>query len=155
MNISISEFFKRVSEEKSLDTRVFLLKSHESWAIKRILELMFNKTVTWNLTQGQLTTSTKWLLPEGMPPFKVNEYDNQHGNLLREMRRLYIFLEGGNTNINKMKRETLFIGLLETIDKNDAEFICNLKDGKYPKNITVNLVNRAFPGLIQVEEKNA
>ena len=46
-----------------------------------------------------------------------------------------------------LKRETLFIGLLESIDPEDAKVLLAAKDKKL-KGITAAIVNEAFPGLI-------
>ncbi|NDB83826.1 MAG: hypothetical protein EB127_14045, partial [Alphaproteobacteria bacterium] len=60
------------------------------------------------------------------------------------------FLEGGNNDLTKLKREQLFIGLLESLDKEDAKLLCAVKDKKLPyKGITQQVVKDAFPGLIQ------
>jgi hypothetical protein len=69
-----------------------------------------------------------------------------------EARRLYLFLEGGNPDIKKVKREQMFIGLLESIHPQDAELLCMIKDKKLPENITKEIINSAFPGLIEDEQ---
>ena len=90
----------------------------------------------------------KFLLPEGRPPFKPNEFVDQEGILFSEARKLYLFVEGGNNNLTKFKREMLFIQFLEGIDKNDAELICAVKDKKLPfKSINEQIVKQAFPNL--------
>ena len=65
------------------------------------------------------------------------------------VRKLYLFIEGGNPNLTKMKREQLFINLLESIDKDDAELLVSIKDKKMPyKLITRKFVEKVYPGLI-------
>ena len=64
-----------------------------------------------------------------------------------------MFLDA-NLNLTKAKREQLFINFLEMIDPEDAKLIISAKDKKIPyPNITAELVNEAFPGLIKVEPK--
>ncbi len=66
---------------------------------------------------------------------------------------MYLFLEGGNDNLTPLRREQLFISLLESIDKEDAKLMLAAKDKKIPyKGITTKLVNTAFPGLISQEK---
>ena len=88
--------------------------------------------------------------PEGNPPYKENQFDDCQPMLYQEVRRMYLFVEGGNDNITKLKREQLFIGLLESLDRDDAKLLCAVKDKKLPyKGITPQIVKDAFPGLIQ------
>lgn len=145
MRLSISEILKKVSESKKFEERIDLLRQYDNTTLRGILQLCYDKNI-------------KWHLPEGTPPYKENIYLGQQGNLYKEMRKMYLFLEGGNTNLTKVKRESLFIQLLETLSPDDAKLLCSVKDKKMPyKNITVHLVNTAFPGLIpeeQKEEKN-
>lgn len=87
-----------------------------------------------------------FVLPEGAPPYKPCEFLNQEGRLLAEARKLYLFVEGGNPNLNKVKRESLFIQLLESIDKDDAVLLCAIKDKGLPfKSISYDVVKKAFP----------
>jgi hypothetical protein len=88
----------------------------------------------------------KWLLPEGAPPYNPTKFDNE-GAIYSELRRMYLFHEGGNPNLTTVKREKLFIDLLEYVDPRDAELLIALKDGKIPyKNINQRMANKLFPG---------
>jgi hypothetical protein len=70
--------------------------------------------------------------------------------LFAEIRRLYLFLKGGNPNLTKLRRETLFIELLESVHPSDAKILIAIKDKKLPyKGLTAKLVKEAFPGLIE------
>lgn len=94
-----------------------------------------------------LNPKVNWLLPEGDPPYKPCEFDVE-GRLLVEFRRLYLFLEGGNQNLKQVKREQLFIDILESIDPNDAKLLLAMKDKKLPfKSINKALAKKAFPEI--------
>jgi len=127
-----------VAIKPSFNERVEELKKHAgNQALLKILDYTFNKNY-------------KFLLPEGTPPYKPNEYVDQTSNLYQEVRRIYLFLEGGNPNLRQHKREALFIQLLETVDKDDAKILIAMKDHKSPlPNITDKLVKTAFPDLIK------
>lgn len=153
MRQAISQVIKKISEAKTFNERVELMRRHDDVPLRVILKLMYDKYITWNLSQGTVVTSTKWLLPDGRPPYKPNEFMNQQGAFYKELRKLYLFLEGGNPNLAKLQRESLYISFLESLERDDAELLLDIKDKKYPKNITLNLVNTAFPGLIQTEEE--
>jgi len=136
---SIAEILLEVSKAPA-EQRVPLLKYYESDPVKAVLFYA-------------LDPRAKWLLPEGAPPFRPLEALDQHGRLHQEARKLYMFLDA-NLNLTRAKREQLFINFLEMIDPEDAKLIISAKDKKIPyPNITAELVNEAFPGLIKVEPK--
>lgn len=144
MKKGLSEILEEVSKVKKKEERIEELRKHgDNRALLQILQYAFDPRV-------------KWLLPEGTPPFKKNEYIDQESNLYAEMRRLYLFVEGGNPNLTTTKREMLFIGLLETVAPADAVLLCAVKDKKLPfKTITAEIVNEAFPGLLELNEQAA
>lgn len=136
---SISEMLQEVSKAP-VENRVPLLKYYESDPLKAVLFYA-------------LDPRAKWLLPEGTPPYRPLEALDQHGRLHQEARKLYMFLDA-RLNLPRAKREQLFINFLEMIDPEDAKLIISAKDKKIPyPNITVDLVNEAFPGLILVAPK--
>ena len=50
--------------------------------------------------------------------------------------------------VPQVRRETMWIELLEGIPAKEAEMIDLVKDGKWPfKNVTVDIVKSAFPEL--------
>jgi hypothetical protein len=97
-----------------------------------------------------------FLLSNHHHPYKPCEFLDQEGRLYAELRRLYLFIEGGNPSLTKVKREYLFIQLLESIDKQDAELLVAVKDKKLPyKGLTASVVKKAFPGLLPEDEQNS
>ena len=99
-----------------------------------------------------LDPNIKFLLPEGVPPYKPNVYDEPKA-LLAEANRIYLFIEGGNPNLKPLRREQMFIQMLEYVSPNDAVLLLAMKDKKLPfKNITKEMVREAFPGLLSDEQ---
>lgn len=134
--IGISEFLENVSKMKKKEDRVNTLKNNDHFAIKTIL-------------QGAFDPRIKWLLPEGDPPYKPTELVDQENVLIHDARKLIHFIEGGNPGLKQLKRESLFVEMLETVAPADAKLLCSIKDKKLPwKTITPEIVNEAFPGLI-------
>ena len=84
----------------------------------------------------------KFELPEGDPPYKKDSapLGMTPANLYQEVRKLYVFCRADLTTV---RRETLFIQLLENLHPSEAELILAIKDQrltkKYPK-ITHKLV---------------
>ena len=90
----------------------------------------------------------KFVLPEGEPPFKPDAapLGMSPANFLMEMRRLYVFCR---TDLNTVKRESLFINLLEALHPSEAKVLIAVKDQSLNKlypNITHALV--AGAGMI-------
>lgn len=132
----ISHIINNAAALKTEAEKVQYLQQNYSTALTTVLQYALDKRA-------------KWDLPEGEPPYKPSDltFENE-GMLYSEARRLYLFLEGGNPNLTKLKRESLFIGLLESIHPDDAKIILMAKSKKMPKGITKKVVNLAFPGLI-------
>lgn len=89
--------------------------------------------------------SHKWILPEGEPPFKpaAEPMGMTETNLYTEAKRLYVFMRA---DLAPIKRETMFVNLLEGIHPEEAKVLIAVKDQKlhklYPK-ITHKLVSDA------------
>jgi hypothetical protein len=92
-------------------------------------------------------------LPEGDPPFKPNDLPDQENVFIKEARRLVHFVEGGNTDLKQMRRETLFIEMLEAVAPKDALLLLAIKNKKLPyKGIDESIVRDAFPDLLPSKE---
>jgi hypothetical protein len=132
---TIAQIIEEASKIESVEDRAQYLRDNDSSTLRYILELA-------------LTPGVAWEIPEGAPPFKPCEYLDVEGRLHQEARTLYMYLKGNQPNLTQLKREMLFIGLLESIDKRDANLLIAVKDKKLPRTISTKVVNLAFPGLI-------
>jgi hypothetical protein len=138
VRIGVAEFLEKVSKLKKKEEKVAALKSNDSFVLRTIL-------------QGAFDPRIKWLLPEGDPPYKINDLVDQENVLIRDARKLTYFIEGGHPGLKQLKREALFIEMLETVAPADAKMLCAIKDKKLPwKGITPEIINEAFPGFIPV-----
>jgi len=144
MKKSLSSILKACAAGKTVNDKIALLQQNASDPLLIILKYAFDPAL-------------KFVLPEGAPPYKPCEFLDQEARLYSELRRLYLFVEGGNPNLTKVKREFLFIQLIESIDKGDAELLVAVKDKKLPyKGLTASVVKKAFPNLIpeSIDEQN-
>jgi hypothetical protein len=98
-----------------------------------------------DILQGCCDPRIKFLLPSGETPYKPSQYD-EPGILYAEVRRLYIFAEGGS-KINRTRREQLWIELLQNVHRDDAVLLDNMKDKKLPEGLKAEHVLAAFPNL--------
>lgn len=99
----------------------------------------------------------KFDLPEGDPPFKPDSgpLGMSPANFMMETKKLYVFTK--DRPLNPLRREQLFIQLLENVHPSEARVLCAVKDQRLTdlyKNITVNLVadNGFIPEGLKVQE---
>jgi hypothetical protein len=133
----VSKILKDVSAVKKKEDRIKTLRSHHpNKVMLQLLKYTFDDKIVF-------------ALPDGAPPYKpCGVLDNEAG-LYQEQRRLYLFIEGGHPDLSQLRRETLFIQVLESIPPEEAELLIAVKDKKLPyKNITKEIVQEAFPGLL-------
>ena len=141
MKYSISEILN-ICSTLSNEEKVKCLAQNDTAAMRAILQYALDPRI-------------EWLLPKGSPPFTPCPFPDQEGNLIRDIRKLNLFVRGGDhPNMHNVKREALFIQFLEGIDPKDAALIVSIKDKRLPhKGITVKVINQAYPGLILEKEK--
>lgn len=131
---SVSEILKKCSEFKNKEERVEALRVNCNEPCKIVLQYMFHPDV-------------KFALPDGKPPFQYSQF-NEHNMLHTEARRLYLFLEGTNPDMRPVKREQLFLDILQSVTPDDADLLIAMKDKKSPyKGLTKDVVYAAFPEL--------
>lgn len=136
MKLSVAEVLKRASDMKDENQRIQWLRQNNSVALESIL-------------RGAFDPAIKWQLPPGAPPYKPSDIVDQQHRLYTECRKLYLFIEGGNPNLKQIRREHLFIEMLEAIDPEDAKLLLAVKEKTMPyPNITLDLVRKAFPLII-------
>lgn len=129
---ALSQLLKETSDQKTKKERIAYLKKNTNPALNKLLRYTYGKDM-------------KFLLPEGSPPFKPSKFDEPSA-LYQEVRRLYLFVEGGQQGLTQLRRESLFIQILEFVDKEDAELLISIKDKKLPyKNLNEDVVREALP----------
>ena len=133
---SISEILDECSRLTSPAAKIEHLRKHYNQPLVTVLKYALDPKIVWDL-------------PDGAPPYTPCEALDLEARLHQEARKLYLFIKGGNDNVKPLRKETLFIQTLESIDKNDAKLLISIKDKKMPyKGITAKIVNEAFPGLL-------
>lgn len=89
----------------------------------------------------------KFALPDGAPPYKRADHDSP-AILFSEVRRFYLWVEGGFPGLSDNRRQELFQVTLEALPPGDAELLLAMKDKKPPwPNVDAKVVLKAFPGL--------
>lgn len=132
---SISWILDFASKLPNEEEKIKCLQANNNNALLTVLKIAYDPNVVW-------------ALPEGDPPYNPCEFQNQENMLYAEARKLYLFLEGGNDNLHKIKRETMFIDLLGSVEPSDAKLLLAIKNKKLPyPGLNADIVLKAFPGL--------
>ena len=137
-NPLLSEVLSLVSKQKPKAKKIQTLKQSASLHLKSVL--------IWNFDE-----SVKSMLPDGEVPFNKNEAPagTEHTYLAHEWKVLYNFVKGGNDTLRPVKREQLFMQLLEGLHPDESEIICLVKDKNLKKKykLTRAIVEEAFPDI--------
>lgn len=100
----------------------------------------------WNFDR-----SIKSLLPEGEPPFDKEKKDGDSPQALWSYLKMFPnFVDSAQgRQLPELKRENLFIEMLDALDLEEANVIVLAKDGKLDEkyNITIDVVNAAYPDI--------
>lgn len=145
MKTSVPQVFEEVEKQPSKEGKIRVLRSFDHNVVRGILKLNFDP-------------SMKMDLPPGEPPFKKDTNVPEgysESNLYVEHRRFYIWLDP-TKNINKVRKESLFIQMLEGMHWKEAELVCLAKDKKLEtkyKSVTHDLVDEAFPNFLPPKVK--
>jgi len=115
----LSEVLTKVNNAKNKGQKVKILKDNYSEALKQILIWSFDPNI-------------ESALPVGKPPYIENDAPDgtEHTRLQTEYRNLYYFVKGGYDSLQSLKREQIFVRLLESLHKDEAELLINTKDKK-------------------------
>ena len=99
-------------------------------------------------TTGTLTTRINQQ-SDTMRHNQTTNANQGHTTLRREWTKIYNFIKGGNDSLNGLRRETMFIQILQGLHPLDAEILCLIKDkdleSKY--DIPKNTVTQAYPDI--------
>jgi len=137
-NPFMNEILELVSEQKTDAKKVAVLKEYECDALKSIF--------IWNFDDSIIS-----LLPEGNVPYKPNEnpLGTDHSSLRREQRNLYMFVKGGNDALSTIRRETIFIQMLEGLHPKEADIVIAVKDKNLEDmyDVPFEVVEEAYPDI--------
>ena len=135
-NPLLTEVLAFVSKQRSKAKKVEALQEYDTDALRAIL--------IWNYEAVSM-------IPEGPVPYSPNEAPKgtEHQQLSTEYKRLYHFVKGGNDALKSLRRETMFIQLLEGLHADEAALICKVKDHLLEQDykINIDIVREAYPDI--------
>lgn len=131
-----SEVLDKVHKAKTKAQKVSILREHNNASLRMVIKSSFDPKI-------------KWAMPEGDVPFMPNDAPagTDHTRLATEAKKLYHFIEGADNTTPKMKKETMFIQMLEGLQEKDAEVLMAVKNknlNNIYKGLTSNLVKETF-----------
>lgn len=136
-NQLLPEIIQRVSNCKTRDEKIEVLRHYDSPALRAVLIWNFEDSVVSDLPQGEV-------------PYTPNDspIGVEHTKLDHEWRKFNHFVRGV-TNTTKVKKEMMFIQLLESLHSSEAELICLMKDKQLHKKykLTKVVVQDAFSDI--------
>jgi len=131
-----SEVLDKVHKAKTKAQKVKILKDNNNASLRMVIKSSFDPKI-------------KWAMPSGDVPFMANDAPagTDHTRLATEAKKLYHFIEGADNTTPKMKKETMFIQMLEGLHESEAKLIVAAKDKKLHqiyKGLSKDVVKEAF-----------
>ena len=137
-NPFLHEILELASKQRSGAKKAEILQEYRNDALTAIL--------IWNFDDSIIS-----VLPPGEVPYKENEVPvgTDHTSLRREWKHLYNFVKGGNDSLNGLRRETMFIQMLEGLHPEEAKILCLTKDKQLQTKYKISQANvaQAFPDI--------
>lgn len=137
-NPFMNEILDLASKQKTNAKKVEVLQEYANDALKSLL--------IWNFDESVIS-----VLPSGEVPYKPNEspLGTDHSSLRREFKHFYNFVKGGNDTLPSLRRETIFIQILEGLHPSEAEVLCLVKDKQLQSKfkLTKDIVSQAYPDI--------
>ena len=80
----------------------------------------------------------------------LGSQDQGFSSIRKEYSKFYNFIKGGNDALSSLRRETMFINVLQGLHPLEAEILCLVKDKKLETKykITKEIVSQAYPEIV-------
>lgn len=166
-NPFVFEVLDLISKQRSKAKKIEVLKKYEHISLKAIFIWNFDESVKSMLPEGDVpysgfedqassngTLSTK-ISEEVRRMHEIDSFSmgssdkNGHTTIRREFKHFYHFIKGGNDSMSSVRRETMFINILEGLHPLEADILCLVKDKKLSERykITKEIVAEAYPDI--------
>jgi len=163
------EVFDLVNKMKTEQKKVEVLQKYEHPSLKALFIWNFDDSVVTILPPGQVPYSNlkseqkfKGTLTDRVENLvdameynettslgNASDLTQGHTTIRKEFKRFYNFIKGGNDSLASLRRETMFIQMLEGLHPLEAEILCLVKDKKLQTKykITKEIVIQAYPDI--------
>ena len=161
------EIFDLASKQRTKAKKVEVLQKYNHDALRMLLIWNFDESVHSALPEGpvpysgyaeqttqggtlstKITEEVRRMYETGSFSVGASDTDGKT-TLRRESKHFYHFIRGGNNGLTSIRRETMFINLLEGLHPLEAEVLCLVKDKKLSDKykITQDVVAEAYPQI--------
>lgn len=168
-NPFVFEVLALASKQRTKAKKVEVLKTYEHDSLKAIFIWNFDETVVSVLPEGEIPYSNlkedfkvsgslsdrvkqEVETMEHYSTTSMGTTQDRTGKttLRREYTMLYNFVRGGNNSLNSIRREMMFINMLEGLHPLEAEIVCLVKDKRLEEKykITKEIVSEAYPDIV-------
>jgi len=165
-NPFIFEILNLASKQRTNSKKIEVLKKYEDSSLKAIFIWNFDESVVSALPEGEVpyasvgeqhsfsgTVSEK--IDDAVYKMKelgsnsLGSQDQGRSSIRKEYQRFYNFIRGGNDTLSSLRRETMFINVLQGLHPLEAEIVCLVKDKKLQTKykITKEIVSQAYPDI--------
>jgi len=162
------EVFALVNKQKTKAKKVEVLRKYEHDSLKALFIWNFDPSVISLLPPGEVpyasmkdeqittgTLSTKISQAVGTMEYNnddsmgLGDFKKGRTTIRKEYQRFYNFCKGGNDQLKSLRRETMFIQMLEGLHPLDAEILCLVKDKNLEEKYSINkeIVSEAYPDI--------
>lgn len=165
-NPFIFEILQLLSKQKTNAKKVEVLKKYEDPSLKAIFIWNFDESVVSSLPPGEVPyasvgeqNSFSGTMSEkiGDAVSKMGEIgsnslgsqDQGFSSIRKEYTKFYNFVKGGNDGLSSLRRETMFINILQGLHPLEAEILCLVKDKQLQTKykITKEIISEAYPDI--------
>ena len=165
-NPFVFEIFDVVSKQRSAAKKVEALQKFTHPCLKSLFIWNFDETVVSALPPGDVPyaaidgeTGFNGTLTEKIEDAaskmeelgskSLGSQDQGRSSIRKEYTKFYNFLKGGNDKLSSLRRETMFINILEGLHPLEAEILILVKDKKLTDKykITKEVVEAAYPQI--------
>lgn len=161
------EVLELASKQRSRAKKIEVLKKYSHDSLKAIFIWNFDDSIRSALPEGAVPyntfedTATQSGTLSDKINFAVDSLDRANSSsmneaagrirssLRKEWTKLYNFVKGGNDKLSGLRRETMFINILETLHPKEAEILILVKDKRLTEkyNITREIVQESYPDI--------
>ena len=163
-NPFVFEILELASKQRSNAKKIEVLKTYEHDSLKSVLIWNFDETVISLLPEGDVPygdvkdqnvysgTLSQNLSREASGGESATVQDLQgrgRTSLRKEYQNLYHYVKGGNNTLSTIRREMMFINLLQGLHPKESEVLILIKDKKLTDKykITFENVKESFPDI--------
>lgn len=165
-NPFVFEVFNLAMKQRSNSKKVEVLQKYSHPSIQTLFVWNFDESIVSSLPVGEVPyasvgeqNSFSGTITEKINDavYKMGELgsnslgsqDQGHSSIRKEYQKFYNFVKGGNDSLSSLRRETMFINLLQGLHPLEAEILCLVKDKKLETKykITKEIVSQAYPNI--------